>query len=284
MIERDRSAGSYDQPTPRRLYVHDDLTDEVRRRLGSESPAAALAERLLHRLRADHARVVVLGLDDQLDRLIAHGPHAPFDLTIGIARAGERVAGQVHARTGWFPRMRRVDVTREEDGRGGYALVGTAGTSLQDQLGGLGECRSLAVVDDTVFSGLTMRGVIEALPPALLARTRAFCLRGVADTLAAVGALCPITAGVAAPGRLLSDVSFINATGLVLRVSIRRRGQAPLAFFDRPEWLRAWFPGYDGEVLELCRELNARLEPGAPAHAASSSGSSDSRSRIACTS
>ena len=28
----------------------------------------------------------------------------------------------------------------------------------------------------------------------------------------------------------------------------------------RPEWLRAWFPGSDGEVLALCRRLNALLE------------------------
>jgi hypothetical protein len=88
-----------------------------------------------------------------------------------------------------------------------------------------------------------------------------FCLRGVADTMAALRALCPVTAGVAAAGRLLDEVSFINASGLVLRVAIRPRGGAPMAFFERPDWLRAWFPGYDAEVLQLCRALNALLEP-----------------------
>ena len=39
-------------------------------------------------------------------------------------------------------------------------------------------------------------------------------------------------------------------------------GQPPLAFFDRPEWIRAWFPGRDGEVIGLCRRLNALLEAG----------------------
>ena len=62
-------------------------------------------------------------------------------------------------------------------------------------------------------------------------------------------------------GRLLTDVSFITASGLVLRIAIRRRGQAPLAFFDRPEWLLAWFPGYADEVLTLCHDRNALLEP-----------------------
>jgi hypothetical protein len=105
-----------------------------------------------------------------------------------------------------------------------------------------------------------MRAVIAALPEAARRRTRAFCLRGVAESIATVAALCPITAGVAAPGRRLDDVSFINASGLVRRVAIRRAGLPPLAFFERPEWIRAWFPGVHAEVLALCARLNALLD------------------------
>lgn len=256
----DAGGGLYRQPTPRWFYVHDDLTDEVHRRAGPGSPAAMLARDLLELLRADRDRVVVLTLDDQLDRVVRQGPFEPFDIAIGVGRAGERVAEQLHGRTGWFPRVRRVGITREEDGRGGYALVSTAAASLADQLADLDGYRSLAVVDDTVFSGLTIRGALGLLPAALRTQARVFCLRGVGETLAALAAWCPVTAGVAAPGRRLDEVSFINATGLVLRVSIRRRGQPPLAFFDRPEWLQSWFPGYDGRVLDLCRRLNALLE------------------------
>ena len=57
-------------------------------------------------------------------------------------------------------------------------------------------------------------------------------------------------------------MSFINASGLVRRVGIRRPGQPPLAFFERPDWIRAWFPGRDAEVIALCRRLNAMLEAG----------------------
>jgi len=56
-------------------------------------------------------------------------------------------------------------------------------------------------------------------------------------------------------------VSFINASGLVRRVSIRPQGRPPLAFFERPEWIRAWFPGRAEEVVTTCRRLNALLEP-----------------------
>jgi len=254
-------SAAYAQPTPRRLYVHDDLTDEVARREGAGSPAAALARDLLALLARDTERVRVLTLGEQVERVVARGAYPPFARALAIGTAGERVAQALHARAGWFPRIRRIGLTREEDGRGDYRLVSTEAGDLAAQLDGVGDCTSLAVVDDTVFSGLTMRAVIEALPAPVRARAHAFCLRGVAEAIAAVATLCPISAGVAAPGRRLEDVSFINASGLVRRVAIRRAGLPPLAFFERPEWIRAWFPAVHGDVLALCARLNALLEP-----------------------
>ena len=68
------------------------------------------------------------------------------------------------------------------------------------------------------------------------------------------------TAGFAAPGRILDDVSFINASGLVRRGAIRRAGQPPLAFFERPDWMHAWFPHDAAEIIACCRALNRLLE------------------------
>jgi hypothetical protein len=254
---------AYAQPTPRLLYVHDDLSADVTRRFGAGSAAADLLQSLFTLLAGEDGRVVVLTMTEQVNLVISQGPHSPFDLALGIGRAGERVAQALHLQTGWFPRVRRLGLTREEDGQGDYRLVSTVAAPLDAQLDGLDGVESLAVVDDTIFSGLTMRSVLEALPPALLPHTRAFCLRGIGESIAAVATLCPVTAGVAAPGRMLEDVSFINASGLILRVGIRRRGLPPLAFFDRPEWIRAWFPDRAGEVIALCRRLNALLEASA---------------------
>ena len=260
----DLDEGAYPQPTPRLLYVHDDVSDEVAERFGPDSPAAALTRSLFALLAGDRERVVILTLAEQVERVIAQGRHAPFDLALGIDRAGERVAQALHARTGWFPRVLRLGLTREEDGHGDYHLVSTVPATLADQLAGrlndIDASESLAVVDDTVFSGLTLRSVLETLPPAVLPRTHAFCLRGVSESIAAVAKLCPVTVGVTGLGRMLEDVSFINASGLVLRVGIRRRGRPPLAFFERPQWIRAWFPGRDDEVIAACRRLNALLD------------------------
>lgn len=254
-------ATAYAAPTPQVLYIHDDLSDDVRQTYGEQSEAFHLTQELLTLVRRHPQRVVILRLEDQITRLTTQEQHTPFAVTVGIGQAGERVARQVHQRAGWFPVVRRVEVTREEDGQGDYNIVSLSAQPLAVQLQDLEACASVAVVDDTVFSGLTMRTVLGALPPAVLARTHAFCLRGVAESLPRIRALCPISIGFAAPGRILDDVSFINAAGLVRRISIRRAGQPALAFFDRPEWMHAWFPGYADDVIALCRRLHALLEP-----------------------
>jgi hypothetical protein len=257
---------AYAVSTPKVLYIHDDLSEYVCRQQGKASPAWQLRRALFALTRRDPGHVVVLTLESQIERLLAQGTYAPFARAIGIGRAGERVAQQLHAKTGWFPQIARVDITREEDGHGGYIVASTTGIPLAQQLPTLDAVSSLAVVDDTVFSGLTMRTVLQALPPEIRARTQAFCLRGVAASLVSITALCPIAIGFAAPGSLLDEVSFINASGLVMRVGIRHPDQPPQAFFERPMWMQAWFPGYADEVIALCQCLNAILEPdGQPA-------------------
>ncbi len=256
------SDAAYAAPIPQVFYIHDDLSADVRQTHGVQSLAYDLTQALLTLVRRQPERVVVLHLEAQICALVQQAVPTPFAMTIGIGQAGARVAEQLQQRTGWFPVRCQVEVTREEDGHGGYTLVSPGGSSLAAQLQRVDTSSSVAVVDDTVFSGLTMRGVLQALPPAALARTHAFCLRGVAESLPSIRALCPLSIGFAAPGRLLDEVSFINAAGLVRRISIRRTGQPSLAFFERPEWMHAWFPGYADEVIALCRRLNALLEPG----------------------
>jgi hypothetical protein len=250
------TSGTQAAPVPRTLYVHDDLTDEVG--AAPDAEASRLARALLALVARDTARVKLLTLAQQLDAVVADARHAPFPVAIGIGAAGARVARQLHARTGWFPAIERIEVAREENDAGGYDLSTLGAGTLAAQLERVDGRGSIAVVDDTVFSGLTMLAVLRALPPGAIERTHAFCLRAVADSLAAVAALCPLTAGFVAPGRLLDEVSFINASGLVRRGAIRRVGRAPLAFFERPEWMHAWFGADADAVTATCAEL-ARL-------------------------
>jgi pyrimidine operon attenuation protein/uracil phosphoribosyltransferase len=241
-------------PTPRMLYVHDDLS-ELLDACRDSSPARKLGHAFLARLGTEPSRIVVITVAQQIDALIARGDHAPFEMAVGIGRAGVRVAEQVHARTSWFPTVRRVDVWREEIDDETYVLGGEA--ALRGLTDELTDVARLAVVDDTIFSGFTVRAVLAAVPAR--ARTRVFCLRGVADSIDKVSALAPVTAGIAAPGEILTGVSFVNASGFVRRGAIRRSGRPPLAFFERPEWMAAWFPDDHAEITALCRDLCAAL-------------------------
>jgi hypothetical protein len=249
-------------PTPRRLYVHDDLTEAAWTLRARRAETVRLVGALFAAMRGE-PHVVVISLAEQLDAVLRRGGHPPFATTVGIGAAGARVAQQLHARTGWFPSIARIQVTREEDGQGGYVLTGPA--PLAQQLAGLDAAGPIAIVDDTIFSGLTLRALLTALPRDARRRTRAFCLRAVAESVPAIEALCPVTAGFAAPGQILRDVSFINASGLVCRGAIQRVGAPPLAFFERPEWMAAWFPRQIDEVTRLCRRLHALLDGAADA-------------------
>jgi len=239
--------------TPRTLYIHDDLGT-----LGLPSHARPLACRLLELVqREPHVRV--LHLESQLQAVVARGPHQPFAVAVGIAAAGEAVARALHAETGWFPHIHRIEVTREETLDDGYALITGGRGTLAEQLARVDGAASIAIVDDTVFSGLTLDAVLRSLPDGTLRRTHAFCLRAVEASLGPLRALCPVTAGFEAAGRLLDDVSFINASGLVRRGAIRRAGRPALAFYERPEWMRAWFPRDADDVIARCAELARQL-------------------------
>ena len=256
--------GPYAAPIPRHFFVHDDVTDAVNEIFGPDSEVADLVERLFQTISSrEPERVLVLTLEEQIEALIAAEEPTvrPVELALGIGAAGERVAMQLQERTGWFPHIHRIDVTRREDGHGGYEVVSTSETPLADQLAGLEDVETLAVVDDSIFSGITMRSVLQGLPPSVLARTRAFCLRCVQESLESLHALCLVSAGFCAPGRILEDVSFINASGLVTRVGIQQQDGRSMAFYERPEWMHAWFPGYADEVTALARKVTNFLTP-----------------------
>jgi hypothetical protein len=44
------------------------------------------------------------------------------------------------------------------------------------------------------------------------------------------------------------------------RGAIRRADGPPLAFFERPEWMAAWFPAGAAEITDLCRRLQALVD------------------------
>src|SRR5256885_9560988 len=91
-------------PTPRRLYIHDDLSEELRPH-GEGAPAWPLWRAPCALLVREPERVVVLTPESQIAPLIPGRAHAPFRTTLapGAPRAppappGHRPPGRVPTR------------------------------------------------------------------------------------------------------------------------------------------------------------------------------------------
>lgn len=247
-------------PTPTRLYIHDDLTDEVIAKYGGDSEEARLTQDLIATIQRNCEHVVLTREENEVSGVVDQGPWQPFDLALGVGGAGERVAQLLHAQLGIFPSIVTLDLTREENDTGGYNMVSKMGIPFTAQLPSeWQDFGSVAVVDDTIFSGLTMGTVLRALPAEVRQRTRVFCLRSVDVSLPTITPLAPVTSGLNATGAILTEVSIIKSSGLVRRGAIRRSGSTPLAYFERSEWMHAWFPNKGPEIIDRCRALNNLL-------------------------
>src|SRR2546421_5468075 len=82
-------------PTPRRLYIHDDLSEELRRH-GEGTPAWPLWRALLTRLGREPGRVGVLTPESQIPPLIAGREHAPVGATVAIRAPRAPLAAPGH--------------------------------------------------------------------------------------------------------------------------------------------------------------------------------------------
>lgn len=243
-------------PVPSRLYVYDDLPS-VRQHYAGKELVLRLLQRLEQALRAN-AHVRLIDVNEQVEKLARQLPPESFDLAFAAGDAGARVAAALQARSGRFPSIRRIGVTRIEQGPFQYRVISTTGAPLEQQLS-VPEGALLALVDDTIYSGLTLTSLLQRLPASQLPRTRVYCLQALAASLPRIRAFCPVYAGLELNGIPERDVSIIKASHLFEPGAIRRADGRDLAFYERPEWLRAWFPVNAEHVIELCDELR-RLE------------------------
>ncbi len=237
-----------------RVYVYDDLP-YVRRAAAGNPAVLALLERLELALRAQ-PNVRLIEVAEQIDRLARTPVTGQFMLALAIGDAGARVARALHERTGWFPAIEVVPITRIEVGPGEYRIPDNA--ALAKRLGGF-KGRPPAIVDDTIYSGLTLAWLLDRLPAASVHGAEVFCLQAMAAALGAIRSRCAVHAGFEMQGEPERDVTIIKASHLFEPGAIRRANQPDLAFFERSEWMKNWFPFDGGGITGLCRQLWALL-------------------------
>lgn len=242
----------YPIPTPRTLYIYNDL---VYYRLPPQARRAFL-QRLddLERALQANPHVVMLDIGEQLGLLAATSDPSRFAETLAVGEAGYRIAAGLHARTGWFPKIRLISVAREEIAPDRYRVQTTSDQALDEQLGHL-DPGPLALVDDTIYSGLTVSSIVACLSQRDRARLHIFCLQGIAASIAAIRRICPVTAGLEIHGDPGVGVSVIKASHLFIRGAVRPAQQPALAFFERQLWMEAWFPRNARLVIALCEDL-----------------------------
>ncbi len=237
---------------PFHLFVYNDLPYS-REHASGDASVVALLDRLEQALR-DQPNVSLIDIADQIEKLAEAPVARSFAMTIAIGEAGARIARRLHQRTGWFPAIETIPVTRVEAGPGDYRIPDNP--TVEQRLRNLSAV-PLAIVDDTLYSGLTLSWVLDRLPNSVLPATEVFFLQAMADAMPVLRARCTVHVGLIMPGVPEKDVSIIKASHLFEAGAIRRTAGRDLAFFERPEWLHRWFPQGVAAITALCMELAA---------------------------
>ena len=236
-------------PTPLTLYLYNDLPF-VAPPAARRAAWQALIDELLTLLRAQpHVRF--LEVAPLVDALAAQPARGPYALTLAIGGAGRRVAELLHARTGWFPAIIELPLTRIEQTDGRYRVVARSPLDLDRLAAAPG---TLAIVDDTIYAGQTLGWLLARLPEN--AKPEIFCLQGVTDVLAALRQRCRVFAGIELAGERERELSVIKASHLFEPGAIHTR-HGDLAFYERTAWMDGWFPGASRSIVAVCAGLRA---------------------------
>jgi len=241
-------------PTPKLLYVHDNLTPFVKARFGKGSLEYETTQLFIKHL-AIQPHVRIGTLEEELSGLIAESSPEPFDITFGFGYKGEEIAELLHVRWSAFPRHKRLDITRIEKENGdGHILVSKTGESIEDQIKSACVFKAIALVDDVLFTGFTMKSVIDLLD-LKNKECHLFFTRGIEETKKDFEKMgCTVHIGVSLPGKIETDSSTISAMNLITEGAIRTP-KGDMSYCERSEWMEAWFPTRADTIKHLCQAL-----------------------------
>ncbi len=241
-------------PTPKLLYVHDNLTPFVKTRFGKNSLEYETAQLFIKHIEVQpHTKVG--NLEEELAGLISQSTPEPFDITFGFGHKGEEIAQLLHGRWSAFPNIQRLDITRiEKENDNGHILVSKTNESIEDQIAKADDFDSIALVDDVLFTGFTMHSVMELLD--LEGKDcHLFFTRGIEETKEEFEKMgCKVHLGVSLPGKIEVDSSTISIMNLITEGAIRTP-TGDLSYCDRSEWMEAWFPDRADTIKYLCQAL-----------------------------
>ncbi len=182
-----------------------------------------------------------------------------FDLAISVGESGYDISKKINKKIACFNRINKLNIARYELSPLKYEVHSTSQKSILLQLEKLNSC-SLALIDDTIYSGLTIETILTKLNSRTLKNTKVICLQGINKSLEKISNYCPVICGFKIEGEIEKDVTIIKTSGLFLNNAIRRKNRKPLAFYQRPEWINSWFPNNNLLIIRICQKLNELIE------------------------
>ncbi len=240
------------------IYIYDDLGDYLLTR--EDSVTWRHFNKLLKLLRlliAQNQNIRLLRRDKLINNLIAKNPYrtTPYSLTIAIGFQGSLIAGMIHNKTGWFPNVHELEMAREEIKENKYKIrSSTFYRSLKKLLSK--KYQSLAIIDDTIYSGLSIKTILKYMSPDNLKKTNIFCLQGMKQTLPKLRIQATVIAGYEIPGVMEKDSTVIRASGLFLTSAIIRANKPGLAFYQRKKWMTSWFPDNTQAIIDISKKIS----------------------------
>lgn len=215
-----------------------------------------LLQQLIYELKLN-SHVTLLDHNNQINRLSKRITTDSFDVVLGLGESGYNTAKMLHAQTNKFSEIHLIPITRKEVNQSKYIISYEEKVSLNKIISK--NCSSIAIVDDTLYSGITLLAVLKKIRKKFHKNVHILCLQAIEETIPRISAHCSFTTGFLMPGKIEEEVSVIKISGLFMKGAIKRVNAPPLAFFERPEWIANWFPNKPEKIIEICRNISELL-------------------------
>lgn len=237
-------------PTPTRLYIHDDLGE-------CRSELFPLIKRLRDLLK-ENKHVILLNKNEQIKIVRSELKNKKFKHIFAVGRAAESLAYQIFTRKSELV-VHCLEVCRRERVDGSYTIINSTSPKVKKLIASL-TSESVAIIEDTIYSGKTLETILSIFSVEARANVTIVCLQASQAGVLSLDCSMPVIAATLLPGRIDSEISIIKATGLFTSGAIRGEDGVNKAFFQRPEWLKAWFPQNFQSIYELCQHIYNSLE------------------------
>src|ERR1051326_6808597 len=185
-----------------KVYIYDDLPESGR--------YGRLLSQLVRQLKRN--RVIFINPSKEIQKY-SRTPSAKklklFDLALGVGKGGFSIARQINKRLKIFPKLEYIKIHRTEVSPGRYMVKNFDPKYFKNL-----KCASLAIVEDTIYSGLTLGRILKSLPKPLLKNTHVFCLQGIKSSINKLERQCKVSAMVKIKGKKDREVTIIKLSGL----------------------------------------------------------------------